>query len=105
MKPSQRSRNQKRQNHARRRLTTSSSLSRVSSVPNRLGHGMNRRRTRSISPRKAATVVIVARIDQPMLQPSCLWNQTNAAGLVRTATKVAARASVRHCCASRVDSS
>ena len=47
------------------------------------GHGMKRRRTRSIRPRKAATVVIVARIDQPMLQPWCLWNQTNAAGLVQ----------------------
>ena len=98
------SRYQKRQNHARRRLTTSSSRSRASSVPNRLGHGMTRRRIRGRrgrgTPRRST---IVARIDQPTPQPWCLWNQTNAAGLVRMATNVAARASVAPLLREQVD--
>ena len=40
---------------ARRRLTMSSSRSRASSVPKRLGHGMMRRTRRSTRPRKATT--------------------------------------------------
>ena len=45
-------RNQKRQNHTRRRLTTSSSRSFRLSEPKRLGHGIARRVPMSTRPRK-----------------------------------------------------
>src|SRR6185437_11800676 len=96
---------QKRHVQARRRLTTSSSRSRVSSVPKRLGQGMSRRMTRSTSPRKPITTPKVAAIEAPT--PRCVLcrNQKYAAGLVRTAMKVATRASRRSCEARTTDSS
>ena len=58
---------------------------------------MNRWKIRSSAPRKAASESSVAKIDQPIGQPLCLWNQTKSAGEVRIATAVAARRSQRHC--------
>ena len=77
-------RNQKRQNHARRRLTTSSSRSSRLSVPKRLGHGMLRLKIRSTRPRKPITRKNVAISDSRMLQPCTWWNQKKTAGLVRS---------------------
>jgi hypothetical protein len=68
--------NQKRQNQTRRRLTTSSSRSCWLSEPNRLGHGIARRNSRSTSPRKAITRKKVPTSDQRTLQPLTSWNQT-----------------------------
>jgi hypothetical protein len=59
------------QYQARRRLTTSSSFSRFSSVPNRLGHGMKRRTPISTRPRVAMTMPNVAAIDQKS-EKSCM---------------------------------
>src|SRR5919109_4178790 len=87
------------QYQARRRLTTSSSRRRVLSVPNRLGQGSIRRMATSTKPRKAITIAMVATSDQPTLQPSNLCSQTKSAGLVSSATVVAARVSERHCVA------
>src|SRR6266508_6466013 len=89
-------RNQKRQNDVRRRLTTSTSLSSASSVPYRLGQGSRRRTIRSTRPLKATIVANVARSDQPMPQPCVKWNQTKTAGLVIIATAVATRVRRRH---------
>jgi hypothetical protein len=47
----------------------SSSLSRASSVPNRLGQGINRRTNRSTKPRKPTTVPNVAAAETKTLQP------------------------------------
>jgi len=88
------------QNQARRRATTSSSRSRWSSVPNSVGHGISRRSPRSIAPRNPTTIPRAARIAQPTESPACRWNQTKAAGLVISATAVAARRSRRHWSAS-----
>src|SRR5207253_299264 len=38
----------------------------------------------------------VAASDQPSEMPSCEWSQTKIAGVVRTATNVAARRNARH---------
>jgi hypothetical protein len=59
-----------RQYQARRRLTTSSSFRRASSVPNKLGQGMKRRKEMSISPRKAMTATNVITSDHPIGQSS-----------------------------------
>ncbi len=88
-------RNQKRQNQARRRPTMSSSRSCTLSVPNRLGHGISRWKSRSAKPRKTTTTPTVASSDTHQFQPFCCVNQTKSAGLVSTATIVAARVSVR----------
>ena len=53
--------NQKRQNHARRRPTMSSSRSSLLSMPKRLGVGIIRRKSRSANPRKTTTIATVAR--------------------------------------------
>ena len=60
---------------ARRRFVMSSSRSRASSVPKRLGHGMTRRTRMSTSPRKATIAMNVTSSDLPMLQPLWWWNQ------------------------------
>jgi hypothetical protein len=52
--------NQKRQNQARRRPTTSSSRSSRLSIPNRLGFGISLRKSRSAIPRKTTTIATVA---------------------------------------------
>ena len=52
--------NQKRQNHARRRPTMSSSRRSRLSMPNRLGAGIIRRKSRSAKPRKTTTIATVA---------------------------------------------
>ena len=93
-------RTQRRQNHARRRARTSSSLSRGSSVPKRLGHGITRRMKTSTIPRNAMAPTIAPTRAQRQFQPKPRWRKKNAAGLVRMATNVAARVSVRHCRAS-----
>src|SRR5581483_9175264 len=93
----------KRHVQARRRLTTSSSRRRASSVPKRLGHGIRRLITRSTTPRKPSTTSAASVIDPPTLWPS--WRKKKAAGLVRTATTVATRASRRSCDARAIDSS
>ena len=63
-------RTRRRQNHARRRARMSSSRRRLSSVPNRLGHGMKRRIMTSMSPRNEATPTIAPTSDQRQSQPS-----------------------------------
>src|SRR6185312_6954339 len=88
------SRYQKRQNQTLRRAITSSCCSALS-APNRLGQGMNQRNTMSTRPRNAITSTNVHRSAHGTLRPAWEWNQTNAAGLVRTATMVAARVSLR----------
>src|SRR6185312_2254173 len=88
------SRYQKRQNQTRRRAITSSCCSALS-APNRLGQGMNQRNTMSTRPRNAITSMNVQNSAHGTLRPAWEWNQTNAAGLVRTATMVAARVSLR----------
>src|SRR5919108_2332333 len=93
------------QNQERRRATTSCSFRRRSSIPNKLGQGMKRRRPRSTTPRKAITSPAAARSDQYHDQPTCRWNQRKATGLVRTATKVVARVSSRHWLASPAEDS
>src|SRR6187551_952631 len=60
------------------------------------GRGIMRCATTSTKPRKAATDRTVASSDQPTLQPWVRWNQAKIAGLVSTATNVAARPSRRH---------
>jgi hypothetical protein len=90
------SRSQKRQNQARRRLTTSSSRRFTLSEPKRLGHGIVRLKSRSTLPRKAMTHRNVATSDHRSDQPWSRWNHTKSAGLVSTATNVAARLSRRH---------
>ena len=87
---------QKRQNQARRRAITSSSRSWGLSWPNRLGDGISRRNTSSATPRKTMIVPAVATSDHRVLQPLYCLNQTKTAGLVSTATMVAARVSWRH---------
>ena len=52
--------NQNRQNQARRRPTMSSSRSARLSMPNRLGVGIIRRKSRSANPRKTTTIATVA---------------------------------------------
>jgi hypothetical protein len=47
----------------------SSSRARTLSFPNRLGHGIARRKPTSIRPRKAATATIVNTIDHRSDQP------------------------------------
>ena len=97
------SRNFLRQYQARRRAITSSSRSCWLSAPKRLGQGIRRRKSEvgeaaeddhdpEASPSSA----------QHQLQPSYSWNQMKTAGLVRTATIVAARVSARHWSASSV---
>ena len=93
-------RNFLRQYQARRRLMMSSSRNCWLSAPKRLGHGISRRKRRSTKPRKAITIPRVATSDQSVLQPLYWCSQTKSAGLVRTATKVAARVSRRHWSAS-----
>ena len=66
---------QKRQVHARRRLVTSSSRRRASSVPKRLGQGMTRRTRMSTRPRNTITQSAVTTRDLPTLQPLWWWNQ------------------------------
>jgi hypothetical protein len=85
---------QKRQNQTRLRATTSSFWS-AASAPNRLGHGISQRNTMSTRPRKAITSKNVHTSAHGTLSPAWEWNHTNAAGLVRTATNVAARVSLR----------
>ena len=92
-----------RQYQARRRPITSSSRSCWLSEPNRLGHGIIRRKSRSEKPRKTMTTPNVARSAQYQAQPLYSLNQMKSAGLVRMATMVAARVSVRHWSASSVD--
>ena len=92
-------RSQKRQNHTRRRLTTSSSRSLRLSSPNRLGHGIARLNARSTMPRNAITIRNVARSDVPSPQPSTSCSQMKAAGLVSRATAVADQRRRRHCSA------
>ena len=88
--------NQKRQNQARRRPTTSASRSSALSTPNRLGHGISLRKTRSAKPRKTITTPSAASSETHQLQPFCWLNQTNSAGAVITATTVATRVRRRH---------
>ena len=88
-------RSQKCQNHARRRPSTSSSRCCWLSRPKRLGHGISRRNSRSTRPRNAITI---SRVTTSAFQNGqWFWRMKNAisAGLVRTATKVAARVSRR----------
>ena len=94
-------RNRNRHVQARRRLTTSSSRRRGSSVPKRLGHGMRRRMTRSRKPRKARTTSTVQAIDQPKLQPGLPGGRrSRRPGWRECATYVPTRASRRSCDAS-----
>ncbi len=81
--------------HERRRLTMSSSRRRASSVPNRLGHGIIRRMTRSTTPRNAITKPNVRSSDLRALYPTWWWNQKYVPGLVSSATIVAIRLSLR----------
>jgi hypothetical protein len=92
-----------RQYHARRRPMMSSSRSRWLSAPKRLGQGIRRRKRRSAKPRKTITTPSVASSDQYHDQPFCCVNQMKSAGLVSSATTVAARVSRRHWSASSVD--
>jgi hypothetical protein len=84
------------QNHARRRASRSSSFSRRSSTPKRLGHGISRRVPTSTSPRKAATAPTVPASAQYHAQPTSRWSQRKTAGLVTIAAAVAASVSIRH---------
>ena len=94
----------RRQNHVRRRATTSSSaISR--STPYMLGHGSIRRASTSISPRKAITLPIVAATAPSSDSPSLSYRTTKNSGLVNSATAVAARLRRRHSPASIVASS
>ena len=88
--------NQKRQNQARRRPTMSSSRSSALSTPNRLGHGINFRKTRSANPRNTITIPRETNRAFQKLQPFCCVNQTTSAGAVITATTVATLVSRRH---------
>jgi len=92
-----------RQYQARRRPITSSSRSRGLSAPKRLGQGIRRRKKRSAKPRKTITTPTVAASDQSVLQPLYSLNQMKRAGLVSTATAVAARVRRRHWSASTVE--
>jgi flavin reductase (DIM6/NTAB) family NADH-FMN oxidoreductase RutF len=95
---------QKRQNQARRRAMTSSWVTRTSSSPNRLGHGIRRRVATSKTPRKAITEKNVATTDQPTERPTSEWYQTKTAGLAMTAVAVANRVKRRHWSTSSRDS-
>jgi cyclophilin family peptidyl-prolyl cis-trans isomerase len=97
--------NQNRQNQARRRPTTSSSRRVWLSSPNRLGHGISRRKRRSAKPRKTMTTASVASRACHQFQLFWYVNQTNNAGAVRTATTVAARVSFRQLFASSSEAS
>ena len=92
-----------RQYHARRRPITSSSRNCWLSAPKRLGHGISRRKSRSAKPRNTITTPSVATSDQSVLQPLYSLNQTKSAGLVSSATAVAARVRRRHWSASSVE--
>src|SRR5437016_1819934 len=85
---------QNRQNHTLRRAITSSCW-RAASAPNRLGQGMNQRNTMSTNPRKAITSANVSSSAHGTESPVWTCSHTNAAGLVRRATIVAARVSLR----------
>ena len=89
-----------RQYQARLRPMTSSSRSCWLSAPKRLGHGISVRKSRSAKPRNTITTPTVATSDHGVLQPVYSLNETNSAGLVNSATTVAARVSRRHWSAS-----
>ena len=93
-----------RQYHARRRPITSSSRSCWLSAPKRLGHGISLRKIRSAKPRNTITTPSVAE-QRPasVLQPLYCLNQMKSAGLVSSATAVAARVRRRHWSASSVE--
>ena len=92
-----------RQYQARRRPITSSSRNCWLSAPKRLGQGISLRKSRSAKPRNTITAPTVAASDHSVLQPLYSLNQTKSAGLVSTATRVAARVRRRHWSASSVE--